>query len=304
MAYRKMHEDEIDIDEGLVRELLSDQFSKWSAMPLMPVASTGTDNMIYRLGTHMAVRLPRIAGAAAQAATDQIWLPRLAPALPLAIPRPLALGSPARGYPCQWSVYDWLEGEDALSNTGFDHLRAARDLASFVVTFRHIPTSGWPAPEVPLSIRASTLTQRDSYTRNAIAQLEGVVNTDGALAEWEAALRIPEWNAPLVWIHGDLQPLNLLVQDSLLTAVIDFGCLGLGDPAVDLMPAWNLFTGPAREAFRVAVGVDDATWARGRGWAFSVALIALPYYQVTNPALASVAARTIREVLNQANSAR
>ncbi len=124
-----------------------------------------------------------------------------------------------------------------------------------------------------------------------------MLDTGAVTAAWDAALQAPAWHGPPVWIHGDLSPLNLLVERGRLSAVIDFGCLGVGDPACELQVAWNLLCSDTRDVFRAALPVDDATWARGRGWALSVGLIALPYYQSTNPVLAGIARRAIAEVL-------
>ncbi len=141
------------------------------------------------------------------------------------------------------------------------------------------------------------LSTRDADTRAAIASLDGMLDTGAVTAAWDAALQAPAWDGPPVWIHGDLQSLNLLVQQGRISAVIDFGCLGVGDPACDLIVAWNLLSAETRDVLRAALPVDDATWARGRGWALSVGLIALPYYQSTNPVLAGIARRAIAEVL-------
>ena len=139
---------------------------------------------------------------------------------------------------------------------------------------------------------------RDSATRTAIEKLDGIVDTEAATAAWEAALKTAPWDRAPVWIHGDLMPGNLLIDEAgRLSAVIDFGCLGVGDPACDLMAAWTLFSGESREVFRAALSIDDATWARGRGWALSWALIYIPYYLNSNPAGVSTARHTINEVL-------
>jgi aminoglycoside phosphotransferase (APT) family kinase protein len=138
---------------------------------------------------------------------------------------------------------------------------------------------------------------RDPQVRDAIAKLNDLIDTDAATAAWETALQSPVWSNPPVWIHGDLQSGNLLVQQGRLSGVIDFGCLAVGDPACDLQVAWNLFSGESREVFRKALQIDDASWARGRGWALSVALIALPYYLHTNPVLVGISRRAIAEIL-------
>ncbi len=292
-----MHVGEVDVDVPLVRRLLVAQFPHWADLPLAPVQSTGTDNAIYRLGDDMAVRLPRIARVAGQVDKEHRWLPRLAPLLPLAIPVPLAKGRPAEGYPWQWSVYRWLAGENANIAHIVDPRRAAIMLAQFIAALHRIdPTGGLPPGEHNF-FRGVPLAMRDAPVRKAIATLHGRIDAHAVSAAWEAALQAPAWRRPPVWIHGDLQAGNLLVEGGRLSAVIDFGGIGVGDPACDLMVAWTLFSGDSRDAFRAALAVDDATWARGRGWALSVALIALPYYWDTNPTIVANARRAIDEVL-------
>jgi aminoglycoside phosphotransferase (APT) family kinase protein len=294
-----MHHGEVETDVALVRRLLAAQFPHWAGLPIEQVHAGGTDNAIYRLGADLAVRLPRIKSATGQAETERVWLPRLAPRLPLAIPVPLATGAPGEGYPWRWSIQRWLAGENATTARLTDPDQAARDLARFIAALRRITTTGWPPPEPPASFRDQSLASRDAAVRAAIAALGGALDAEAATAAWEAALAAPEWDGPRVWIHADLQPLNLLLDGGRLSAVIDFGGLGLGDPAVDVMAAWTLFSGGTREVFRAALEVDGATWARGRGWALSMGLIALPYYETTNPTLAGVARRAIDEVLDE-----
>jgi aminoglycoside phosphotransferase (APT) family kinase protein len=293
-----MHIDEVEIDTALVCQLLAAQFPQWADLPILPVRSAGTDNAIYRLGDDLAVRLPRIEGACGQVEKEQRWLPRLAPRLPLAIPVPLAKGEPGAGYPWHWSVYRWLDGENATIERIADPGQLAIALAQFIAALQQIDASGGPCPGPHNSGRGVPLEMRDASTRTAIASLHGMVDTDAATAAWDMALPSPVWHGAPVWIHGDLQSGNLLVVDGRLHAVIDFGCLGVGDPACDLMVAWNLLSADTRAVFRNALAVDDATWARGRGWALSVALIALPYYQHTNPVLAEISRSTIDEVLS------
>jgi aminoglycoside phosphotransferase (APT) family kinase protein len=293
----KMHADEVDIDSSLVVRLLAGQFPQWADLPLSPVPSAGTDNAIYRLDDDLAVRLPRVAGATGQLDTEFLWLPRLAPHLPLAIPVPLALGHPGEGYPWSWSVFRWLEGESAQSRHPVDLGQAARDLAVFIAALQRLDVVGWPPPGPPNSPRGVPLSTRDVSTRVAIAELSGRLATGAVTVAWEAALQEPAWHGPPVWTHGDLLPGNLLVHEGRISAVIDFGCLGVGDPACDLIVAWALLSQQARDIFRTALPVDEATWGRGRGWALSIGLIALPYYQHTNPVFAATARRMIAEVL-------
>ena len=296
-TFRKMHDDEVPTDVALVRRLLAAQFPHWADLRIEPVPSAGTDNALYRLGSHMVVRLPRIAWAVGQVDKEHRWLPKLAPLLPLAIPSPLARGSPAEGYPWHWSVYRWLEGKDATVARVADPLQAATELAQFITALQRIDPTGGPLAGEHNFFRGVPLAARDEPTRAAIAALHRDVDTRAVTAAWEASLRAPAWDGAPVWIHGDLQPGNLLVADGRLTAVIDFGGLGVGDPACDLMAAWSFFSADAREVFRANLRVDDATWSRGRGWALSVGLIALPYYRETNPTLSATARRAIGEAV-------
>ena len=297
MPTDKMHDGEVDTDVSLVRRLLAAQFPRWADLPIVPVRSAGTDHALYRLGDGMVVRLPRIHWATGQADKEHRWLPKLAPLLPLAIPVPLAVGMPAVGYPWRWSVYPWLEGENATIERIADPRQAATDLAHFIAALQRIDTAGGPPAGPHNFFRGMPLAQRDAPTRAAIASLHGVLDTDAVTAAWEADLRAPVWHGPPLWVHGDLQSGNLLAVQGRLTAVIDFGCLGVGDPACDLQVAWNLLSAETREVFRAALPVDDSTWARGRGWSLSAGLIALPYYHRTNPVLAGISRYAIDQVL-------
>ncbi len=297
MAANKMHDDEVDIDRSLVQRLIAAQFPRWADLPVTPLRSAGTDNALYRLGDELVVRLPRIPGATNQVHKEQQWLPRLAPNLPLAVPVPLAKGEPGAGYRWHWSVYRWLEGENTTVEQLADPQQAAIDLARFIAALQGIDSAGGPPPGPGNTSRGVPLVARDRATRAAIAALEGTIDSAAATAAWEAALGAPEWSKPPVWIHGDLQPGNLLARGGRLSAVIDFGCLTVGDPACDMMAAWVYLTAETRDTFRAALAVDDATWARGCGWALSFGLIALPYYRESNPVLAATARHSIEEVL-------
>lgn len=294
MSNTIMHSNEFRIDESLVVRLVESQFPAWASLPVEPVTSTGTDHAMYRLGDDLAVRLPRTPGAVRQVDLERTWLPTLAPLLPVAIPTPLGSGRPGEGYPWPWSVYSWLEGENPDLDRLPEPMVLAADLAGFVAALHGIDPTDGPAAE-----RGVPLTTRDRSTRAAIEQLHGVIDTDAATAAWEAALAVPEWHGSPVWIHGDISPGNVLLTQGRLAAIIDFGCLGVGEPACDLIVAWNLLPEHARDAFRAGTGVDGATWARGRGWALSVALLQLPYYRDTNPGLAANARHVIHEVCRQ-----
>ncbi|MEU6867536.1 aminoglycoside phosphotransferase family protein [Streptomyces sp. NPDC046876] len=288
----KMHADEPDIDAPLVQRLIAAQFPHWAGLSVKPVDSVGTSNAMYRLGEDMAVRLPRVAGAVEDIETEHTWLPRLAPSLPVAVPEPLGKGAPGEDYPWRWSVFRWLDGENPVSGRIAEPVRLAQELGAFVTALHRIDPTGGPA-----SFRSESLAERDGWTRRAMAALRGSVDSGAVTAAWDADRQAPAWAGPAVWIHADLQPGNLLVAGGGLSAVIDFGCMGLGDPAVDLIPAWYVLPREARDVFRAAARADEAAWARGRGWALSVALMEADYYRDTNPAMAATARYVIGEVL-------
>jgi aminoglycoside phosphotransferase (APT) family kinase protein len=291
----KMHADEIDLDAPLVRRLIARRYPRWAPLPVRRLASSGTENAMFRLGSDLLVRLPRRPGAVPDLRLEQRWLPRLGPLLPVAVPEPVGLGEPDEGYPWPWSVYRWLPGSNPVAGAVRDPERLAEDLGVFVRALRRADPRGAPA-----GYRVGRLRDRDEPTRAALAELDGRVHTGAVTALWEEALRAPEHTGPPVWAHGDLSPGNVLVDEGRLSAVIDFGCAGAGDPAVDLIVAWNLLPASARDTFRKAAGADDAQWARGRGWALSIALIQLPYYWDTNPALAENSRHVITEMLAEA----
>ncbi|WP_238933581.1 aminoglycoside phosphotransferase family protein [Brevibacillus choshinensis] len=292
---------EFKIDEALVRRLIAEQFPQWGHLPLKSVESAGTDNAIYRLGEDMAVRLPRVEWAIGQVEKEQRWLPGLVPLLPLSVPSPLAMGMPADGYPWHWSVYRWLEGENATTAAIDDLSQAATALAQFLAVLQRIDPADGPPPGPHNSHRGVPLAMRDTAVREALVTLRDTIDTHAAKLAWEAALDAPKWHRSGVWLHGDLHPGNLLVTQGRLSAVIDFGTLGVGDPACDLMVAWTLLSPEGRDVFRVALSPDEATWVRGSGWALSFGLIAFAYYQSTNPVLAQISRRAIDQVLADFN---
>ncbi len=293
----QMHADELEISKPLAKRLIAEQFPDWAGLPLEPVLSAGTDNTIYRLGNSMAMRLPRRTGAAQQVEKESFWLPRLAPHLPLAVPLPLALGIPASGYPFHWSVCRWLSGQDAFADPIADQHDAAIILSQFISALQKLDATGGPPPGEHNFFRGASLQSRDIQTRAAIESLDGIVETAPLTRAWNAALAIAPWDKLPVWLHGDIHAGNLLTEHGRLSAIIDFGGLGAGDPACDLMVSWNLLSAEARATFRLGLTVDDATWARARGWALSVAVVALPYYLHTNPVLVAISRHAIEQVL-------
>jgi aminoglycoside phosphotransferase (APT) family kinase protein len=270
-----MHEDELEIGAGLVRSLLAEQFPEWGGLPLRRIEPSGTVNAIFRLGDELSVRLPRRDGPTEPGSAELDWLPMLAPHLPVEVPVPVAQGRPGVGYPWFWEIHTWVEGE-TVPVEEIDAIQAARDLAGLVRALQEVEPGDGPPPG-----RGVALAERDEGFRYWLARFDG---DPRVVPEWERALAAPPWGGPGVWHHGDLDCRNWLVRDRSITGVIDWGSLGVGDPACDVMVAWKLHSSAARDAFREALPTDDATWARARGWAVSQAVAALAYYTPENNA--------------------
>jgi len=286
----------VDINVALVSRLVTAQFPQWAHLPITPVILQGWDNRTFRLGEEMTVRLPSAEGYTPQVEKEHKWLPILAPRLPLPIPVPLARGAPAEGFPWNWSIYRWLEGDPARF-ARIDNLNEfAITLAHFLAGLQRIDPIGGPPPGLHSAFRGGSLETYDAETRRAIVVLEDKIDREAATALWEAAL-VASWNRPPVWFHGDVAAGNLLVRDGRLEAVIDFGCSGVGDPACDLTIAWTFLSGESREVFRLALPLDGATWARGRGWALWKGLITYVENLNTNLLEAEIARHTIAEIL-------
>jgi aminoglycoside phosphotransferase (APT) family kinase protein len=253
-------------------------------------------NAIYRLGDHLCARLPRVEKWAESLNREWDWLPKLAPRLSLRIPEPVAKGEPADGYPFSWAIYQWIDGRPYVGGLVDDEHQAAVDLARFVAKLRRIdPDTGAPRGG------RRPLADLDAVTRAAIESSREVIDGDAATEAWERALDAPAWEGTPVWIHTDLLRPNLLVDAGRLRAVIDWGGVGVGDPAADVIAAWSVFGKTGRRAFRDALDVDDDTWNRARGYALHQAAMIIPYYPESNPGFVATATRTIDEVVADVN---
>ncbi|MBO0880162.1 MAG: aminoglycoside phosphotransferase family protein [Mycobacterium sp.] len=261
------------IDTQLVRRLVASQFPCWGSLPLTPVTRQGVDNRTFRLGTDLSVRLPAGDWYALQVEKEQRWLPALASQLPLPIPEPVAQGVPASGYPHPWSVYRWIDGIPAADAiTGWSPIASA--LAEFLTALRRVDHLGGPEPGRHNFFRGAPLSVYDDQTAAAIDTLGAEIDRAVVERVWSIATAT-SWNQAPVWFHGDVAPTNLLTGKGQLTAVIDFGTSGIGDPACDTVIAWTHLDTASRATFRRIIGLDNDTWARGRGWALWKALITL-----------------------------
>lgn len=292
-----MHADQADITAEEVARLVADQFPDWARLAVRPIASPGTVNALFRLGEDVVLRFPlrpnRDETLRVELADEQDRCRLVAGRLPVPVPEPLALGRPGPGYDGWWSAYRWIDGETAYGAVITDPHGLARDLAGFVRALWRVDTDGRAWDETG---RGGRLAMYADGVAEALSRSTELTDTAAIEKLWQRCLRAPEPQTRH-WIHADLMPGNLLLREGRLAAVIDLEMLRVADPAVDLMPAWNLFDAAARDTYRRELGVDDATWERGRGWAIAQAIIALPYYVDTNPVMADTARHTLDALL-------
>jgi aminoglycoside phosphotransferase (APT) family kinase protein len=294
-----MHDDEVRATADQVSQLLRQQCPRWSGLPVVALADDveGTDHVLFRVGDEIVARMPKVGWAADQVESDARWLPVVAPHLPVRVPVPIFVGEPGADFPWRWSLVPWIPGTTP-PRLGCDDVSLAADLAAFARALHSVEVDGGPLK--PPGTRGSALVHADPAVREAVSRL--VEHDDGfdvvaAQTAWDICLKAPQWGGPPVWIHGDLQPGNLIVRDGRLAGVVDFGAFGVGDPAPDVAPALWTFTGEARTAYREAMDYDDATWLRACGWALGPSLTGIDYYRHTFPRMAEHGRQMVRAVV-------
>lgn len=289
-----LHDDELVVDTQLVRRLVEQALPEYASLSIEPLSSSGSSNALFRLGDELLVRLPRQHGGSTTIEKEARWLPVIAQGVTAAVPEIVAVGEPGFGYPEKWAVTTWLDGRvpavpwDVSGNGSSD--RAAHGLAQLVAELRQLEVPPSASGDPALSwYRGGPLADLDHDFRQSIDDCRSIadlgLDLDRALKIWDAALAAEPAIAPInSWYHGDLLAENLLIRNGELAAVLDFGGLAVGDPSVDLIVAWEVLDPQGRQTFRHAIGVDDATWTKGMGWALLIAMITFPYYWLTMPA--------------------
>lgn len=282
----------------LAHKLISEQCPQWANDPLVQLESAGTDHVLFRLGEDRLLRLPVADWAYDQAAKEYQWLSRLG-RLPLQLSAPLFLGHPGQNYPIHWSIVQWIEGQTASHDAISDWDSASEAIAHFLQVLWQVDAANGPVAGDHNGYRGSHLSRRDKAVHQALDQLRHDIPVDALVAQWRQALDATPDALPHKWLHGDLHIGNLIARDGKLVGVIDWGLMGIGDPAVDLMVAWTWLPTSHREMFKHQMDCDEAIWMRARGWAISVAVIALAYYRGSHGPMERIAADTLQALADE-----
>ncbi|WP_207915327.1 aminoglycoside phosphotransferase family protein [Micromonospora sp. 15K316] len=297
-----LHENEIRVDEDVVRALLKDQRPEWADLPVA-FAGAGTDNTMYRLGDELLVRLPRTREKADALRKERAWLPRLAPRLPCRVPEPVHAGEPAATFPVAWAVYRWIDGEVVGPACVTDWATFGRDLAAAVRSLHSTDLMGATRAGELSWYRGGALEPCDGWVSRSFADCRGIGDLDLDVATlermWRDALGLPEPTGRQVWLHGDLRPANLLAYQGRLHAIIDFGGLSVGHPDAEHAPVWDL-PAAARAAYWDGTRLDEVTWLRARAWAVAVAVSGISYYWDSYPAFVRECLARLTEILDDA----
>ena len=259
--------DNIKIDKNLVKKLIAEQFPQWESLPIHAVAQSGWDNRTFHLGEEMVIRLPSDKEYEPQIEKEYRWLPSLSKQLSFQITQPIALGKPSSTYPWHWSINRWIEGESASRQNIHDIKCFAEALGKYLREFQSLDATGGPLAGAHNFYRGGSLNAYDHEMRLAIPKIKNSHEQSLAALLWQEALD-SEWHLSPVWVHGDIAVGNILVRSGRLHGIIDFGQLAIGDPACDLVIAWNFFSSEERSVFKNAVQLDNDTWIRALGWAF------------------------------------
>jgi aminoglycoside phosphotransferase (APT) family kinase protein len=290
----QLHADEFRIDVELVRGLLERQMPELAGLTPVRVETSGTANVVFRLGDDLVVRLPRAPDFAGGPEREARWMPVFTDRLPIHVPTHHRLGAPSEGYPSHWSVLEWVEGTPADASTVDDLDRAAVALGEFVTALRGVSTEGAPTDG---NYRAFGLGNVDTDFRRWSERLPPDIDRTAVGRVWESCLAVRAWDGRPSWLHTDLRGGNLITRSGGIVAVIDWEGCTVGDPSADHLAAWWLFDAESRETFRAASGADDGTWLRAMGWALHMGVAAIPYYADSNPVFVERARRAVDEIL-------
>ena len=276
---------------SIVTSLLREQVPEFAHLPVRLSATSGSSNWVFRLGNDLAVRMPRTDGYTPDLLNEVRWLPRLASQLPVPVPAIVAIGAPSELFARPWTVVSWVPGNtpglaETLDSDQQD--RFARSLGEFLNALHAIDPEGAPTGSEHWGYRCGepVTDTIDGWAEEAAYDLADLFDPAAVREAWRRLRDVPSASQPPCLVHCDVSAENVLIHpDGQLAGVIDFGGLGVGDRSIDFLYAWSLVDAPARAVLRAAAGVDDATWARARAWAFvGPGLLTIADYRDTMPA--------------------
>jgi aminoglycoside phosphotransferase (APT) family kinase protein len=291
-----MHPNQVDVSDATVRTLVTEQFPQWRTLSVRRIATTGTVNAIFRIGSSLAARFPLEPGAAGTVEEEARAAREILGSTRFPTPEPVAVGRPGHGYPLPWSVQTWLPGTPATEEDPGGSVPFALDLAEFILGVRAIDTRGRAFPGRG---RGGVLSSHDAWMEESIRNSRAMLDERELRRMWARFRTLPPTRL-LVMNHGDLIPGNVLVADGRLAGVLDVGGLKAADPALDLVAAWHLLDAGPRAEFRAALGCDDPEWERGRAWAFEQAMGLVWYYVDSFPPMSRMGRRTLARILDDA----
>ncbi|MGV0923713.1 phosphotransferase [Empedobacter tilapiae] len=294
----KMHNNEVTINEDLVKKLIQTQFPEYSNLKLEKVQSFGTDNVLFRLGEKMLARFPKIDWAIGQIEKEIIWMPRLAEVLPVRIPNPLKLGIAQDKYPWNWGIYEWIIGNVHSIYELKNNVELVYEISHFLSKLQEVNSEQAPIFH-DYKYLLKSQNEKIIIAIDACRSYLNELSIKKIQAIWQLSINLPSWGQNPIWTHGDLHSSNLLFREEKLYAILDFSQLQLNDPAVDLTIAWNTFDEKNRKLFHEILTIDENTWLRGRAYALMKALYAIPYYQNTNPEIIERSYFTLQQILEE-----
>jgi aminoglycoside phosphotransferase (APT) family kinase protein len=296
-AGMKMHEDELDVDVSMVRDMIADQFPQWSALPIVHVAPAGTVNAIFRVGDSLSARLPLHMGDPEEVrdwlTAEAVAASEFAVVSTVPSPVPIAFGEPGHGYPQSWAVQTWVPGRDAVAADPAASPTFALELATLLASLRKADTQG---RRFSGEGRGGHLPDHDEWIGLCFAKSEGLVDVVRLKSLWGDLRVLPEVDQD-VMCHGDLTPQNVLVEAAHLVGVLDTGGFGPADPALDLVSVWHLLDDQRRELVRQQLRCGDVQWRRGMAWALQQAMGLVWYYAETNPTMSQWGLRTLERLV-------
>lgn len=286
----------LNITPELAHKLILKQFPEYGHLPVKSVEKQGHDNRSFRLGDEMLIRMPTDEQYALKVAKEQDLLPKLASYLSFDITAPIKMGALSADYPYPFSIYKWLEGKsiNLINKEEINLEELAFDMAIFLKELQLIKDVSGSMPGQHNWWRGDHISVYDKDAQEQIAKLAGIIDAEKAMDLWNRALST-KWNKVPVWIHGDFAIGNMLMKDGKLSAVIDFGGIGMGDPACDLVIAWTYLEEKSREIFIREMNLDEDTWTRAKAWALWKA----SFHLCENSNAGSEHKRIIKEVLSE-----